>query len=79
MIAGWLKADVLDRGQFAPTEEGVPQGGVVSPLLLNVALHGMEEAAGVAGCIAVQQGRRATASFESPPPAGNADTEAIKR
>ncbi|MEU8394619.1 group II intron reverse transcriptase/maturase [Nonomuraea sp. NPDC048892] len=47
MIAGWLKAGVLDRGQFAPTEEGVPQGGVVSPLLLNVALHGMEEAAGV--------------------------------
>ncbi|MEO3793055.1 group II intron reverse transcriptase/maturase [Nonomuraea sp. B10E15] len=47
MIAGWLKAGVLDRGQFAPTEEGVPQGGIVSPLLLNVALHGMEEAAGV--------------------------------
>ena len=47
MIAGWLKAGVVDRGRFAPTEEGAPQGGVVSPLLLNVALHGMEEAAGV--------------------------------
>jgi RNA-directed DNA polymerase len=46
-IAGWLKAGVVDRGRFAPTEEGTPQGGVVSPLLLNVALHGMEEAAGV--------------------------------
>ena len=32
---------------FAPTEEGTPQGGVISPLLLNVALHGLEEAAGV--------------------------------
>ena len=38
---------MVDRGRFAPTEEGTPQGGVISPLLLNVALHGMEEAAGV--------------------------------
>jgi RNA-directed DNA polymerase len=29
-----------------PTDAGVPQGGVVSPLLLNVALHGMEQALG---------------------------------
>jgi len=46
-IAGWLRAGVLDRGRFAPTELGVPQGGVVSPTLLNVVLHGMEQAAGV--------------------------------
>jgi RNA-directed DNA polymerase len=47
MISQWLKAGVVDRGRFAPTEEGTPQGGVASPLLLNIALHGMEEAAGV--------------------------------
>ncbi len=47
LIAGWLKAGVVEKGRFAPTEEGTPQGGVVSPLLLNVALHGMEHAAGV--------------------------------
>ncbi len=48
MIAGWLKAGVFEAGKgFAPTEEGTPQGGVISPLLLNVALHGLEEAAGV--------------------------------
>jgi RNA-directed DNA polymerase len=46
-IADWLKAGVVEKGRFAPTEEGTPQGGVVSPLLLNVALHGMEHAAGV--------------------------------
>ena len=38
---------MIEQGGFAPTEEGTPQGGVVSPLLLNIALHGMEEAAGV--------------------------------
>src|SRR4051812_17371889 len=37
----------MDRGRFAPTERGSPQGGVISPVLMNVALHGMEEAAGV--------------------------------
>jgi RNA-directed DNA polymerase len=48
MIAGWLKAGVFETGKgFAPTEEGSPQGGVISPLILNVALHGLEEAAGV--------------------------------
>ena len=47
LIADWLKAGVVENGRFTPTEEGTPQGGVVSPLLLNVALHGMEHAAGV--------------------------------
>ena len=48
MIRDWLKAGVFEAGKgFAPTEEGTPQGGVISPLLLNVALHGLEKAAGV--------------------------------
>jgi RNA-directed DNA polymerase len=46
-IRGWLKAGVMERDQLTPTLEGTPQGGVISPLLLNVALHGMEQAAGV--------------------------------
>jgi RNA-directed DNA polymerase len=48
MIRRWLGAGVFEHGKgFAPTEEGTPQGGVISPLLLNVALHGLEHAAGV--------------------------------
>lgn len=47
LIAGWLTAGVVENGRFTPTREGTPQGGVISPALLNVALHGMEHAAGV--------------------------------
>jgi RNA-directed DNA polymerase len=46
-IRSWLKAGVVDRGRYSPTDEGTPQGGVISPLLLNIALQGMETAAGV--------------------------------
>ena len=48
MIQAWLTAGVFEKGKgFSPTEEGTPQGGGISPLLLNVALHGLEHAAGV--------------------------------
>ena len=48
LIEGWLKAGVFEPGNgFAPTGEGTPQGGVISPCLLNVAWHGLEGAAGV--------------------------------
>jgi RNA-directed DNA polymerase len=46
MIRAWLKAGVVENGRLSRTEEGTPQGGIVSPLLLNIALHGMETAAG---------------------------------
>ncbi|NEQ83382.1 MAG: group II intron reverse transcriptase/maturase [Moorea sp. SIO2I5] len=43
LIKKWLKAGVIDEGTFSPTDEGTPQGGIISPLLANIALHGMEE------------------------------------
>jgi RNA-directed DNA polymerase len=42
-VRAWLKAGVMDDKQLFPTSEGTPQGGVISPLLANIALHGMEE------------------------------------
>jgi RNA-directed DNA polymerase len=43
LIKKWLKAGYcVDRNLF-PTNDGTPQGGVISPLLANIALHGMEE------------------------------------
>lgn len=41
LIKQWLKAGVLDNGVFDKTEAGTPQGGVISPLLANIALDGM--------------------------------------
>ena len=38
----WLDAGVVEGGFFSPTDTGTPQGGVISPLLANVALDGME-------------------------------------
>lgn len=47
LVNRWLKAGVMEDGRVTPTQQGAPQGGVISPLLMNVALHGMEKAAGV--------------------------------
>jgi RNA-directed DNA polymerase len=47
LVRQWLKAGVMEEGAFQATEAGTPQGGVISPLLLNIALHGMEVALSV--------------------------------
>ena len=46
LIKQWLKAGYMEEDMWHATDAGVPQGGVISPLLLNVALHGMEQALG---------------------------------
>jgi RNA-directed DNA polymerase len=46
LVRQWLKAGGMeDGGRYAPPA-GTPQGGVLSPLLLPVALHGLEAAVG---------------------------------
>ncbi len=39
LIQKWLKAGILEAGRWAPSEEGTPQGGLVSPVLANIYLH----------------------------------------
>nr|WP_231516630.1 reverse transcriptase domain-containing protein [Planktothrix paucivesiculata] len=43
LIKSWLKAGYMEGKELFHTNEGTPQGGVISPLLANIALHGMEE------------------------------------
>ncbi len=43
----WLKAGYVDNNVFNSTEKGSGQGSVISPLLANIALHGMEEHLGI--------------------------------
>ncbi|MBE0484440.1 MAG: group II intron reverse transcriptase/maturase [Bacterioplanes sp.] len=42
MLRKWLKAGVVDMGRVWKTEEGTPQGGIISPTLANMALDGIE-------------------------------------
>ncbi|MBL1208191.1 group II intron reverse transcriptase/maturase [Geminocystis sp. GBBB08] len=41
-VKAWLKNGVLDNKMLITTDKGTPQEGVISPLLANIALHGME-------------------------------------
>jgi len=43
IVRKWLKAGIMDGHEYLPSELGTPQGGIISPLLANIALDGMEE------------------------------------
>ncbi|WP_394555559.1 group II intron reverse transcriptase/maturase (plasmid) [Priestia aryabhattai] len=47
VIKLWLKSGFIDNNVFHKTESGTPQGGIISPLLTNIALHGMEKEIGI--------------------------------
>jgi RNA-directed DNA polymerase len=47
LIRRWLKAGYVQMGTLHQSEAGVPQGSIIGPLLMNIALHGMEDALGV--------------------------------
>jgi len=43
ILRGWLKAGHVDQGRWYPTDSGAPQGGIISPVLANMALDGLEQ------------------------------------
>jgi RNA-directed DNA polymerase len=42
MLAKWLRCGFIDKNTFFKTDEGTPQGGIISPTLLNLTLKGLE-------------------------------------
>ena len=44
MLRQWLSAGYFEGGNLYPTKAGTPQGGIISPLLANIALDGLEAA-----------------------------------
>jgi len=42
ILRKWLKAGFVEKGRLFPTEAGTPQGGIISPLLANMVLDGLE-------------------------------------
>ena len=47
LIKKWLEAGYLENNVFHETGRGTPQGGIISPILANLALNGMEKALGI--------------------------------
>jgi RNA-directed DNA polymerase len=43
ILRKWLKAGFVEKGRIFPTEEGTPQGGIISPTLANITLDGLEK------------------------------------
>ena len=43
LVEKFLKAGYIENGEFFSTNQGTPQGGLLSPLLANIALHGLED------------------------------------
>ncbi|GAC31855.1 group II intron reverse transcriptase/maturase [Paraglaciecola polaris] len=43
VLRKWLKAGFMESGRLNPTEAGTPQGGIISPVLANLALDGLED------------------------------------
>jgi RNA-directed DNA polymerase len=44
ILRQWLEAGYWEKGRLFPTQEGTPQGGIISPVLSNLTLDGMEKA-----------------------------------
>ena len=59
LIRAWLKSGYVDSNTFHRTETGTPQGGIISPLLANIALNGLEKHIGVKyNCRGESMGKR---------------------
>ena len=44
VLKAWLEAGYVADGELYPTRAGTPQGGIISPVLANMTLDGLEPA-----------------------------------
>lgn len=57
MLKKWLKCGFVFNGELFPTEEGTPQGGIISPILANMTLDGIQELLASKFPIAIKNGK----------------------
>lgn len=57
MLKKWLKSGFVFNGELFPTEEGTPQGGIISPILANMTLDGIQELLASKFPIAMKNGK----------------------
>ncbi len=43
VLRQWLKSGFVDKKRLFPSEKGVPQGGIISPIISNMVLDGLEQ------------------------------------
>ena len=60
LIKYWLSSGYIDNNIFYETNQGTPQGGIISPLLANIALHGLEKKLGIKYTEHKVKGRKTT-------------------
>ena len=63
MLRKWLKSGFLYKDAFHSTDEGVPQGGTISPTLANIALDGLERLLQPWSSKSTVKGRKAKVHF----------------
>lgn len=54
VLREWLKAGVSDHGKLSVSNEGVPQGGAISPTIFNYTLNGIEKVVLKTGCFPIR-------------------------
>lgn len=59
ILSKWLKVGFIDKDVFHPTEEGVPQGSIISPVIANLTLDGLEAKLRAHYPLTTQTGRQA--------------------
>jgi RNA-directed DNA polymerase len=59
VLQKWLKAGFMDKHVLSPTEAGVPQGGICSPVIANLALDGLETVVKAYASLPTQRAQRA--------------------